>query len=137
MPHCIIVASIGAAIVGLFTCINSAAAEMGPCRSDGNWITCGSGNGAARVVEKSISPSGRLAFVWRLTDRAPGNVPHDNDPYLENFIVRIKDGAVLAHSRGSYWDLGSKIAQAFVITAWSPDSHLFIKVEQRANSASA
>ena len=37
---------------------------------------------------------------------------------------------------GSYWDLGSKIAVAFVFTAWSPDSHLFIKVEQRAESAS-
>ena len=83
-----------------------------------------------------MSPSRRLAFAWRLTDRAPGNVPHENDPNLENFIVRITDGTVLAKSHGSYWDLGSKIAVAFVFTALSLDSHLFIKVEQRAESAS-
>ena len=47
------------------------------------------------------------------------------------------DGAILAKSHGSYWDLSTKIAKAYLITAWSPDSRLLVKVEQRAGFASA
>jgi hypothetical protein len=98
---------------------------------------CGSGAGAVRTFYKTTSPSGRLAFGWRLTDRPPTVVPEENDPNLENIVVRIDDGAILAKSHGSYWDLGSKIAKAHVSAAWSPDSHLALKVEQRVGFASA
>ena len=98
---------------------------------------CGSGEGAARTFYKTTSPSGRLAFGWRLTDRPPTVVPEENDLNLENIVVRVGDGAILAKSHGSYWDLGTKIAKAHVSAAWSPDSHLAVKVEQRSESASA
>ena len=98
---------------------------------------CGSGNGAARAIVKTISPSQRLAFAWRLTNRPPINGPDDNDPNLQNLIVRLKDGAMLAKSQGAYWDLSTKIAKAYLMAAWSPDSHLLVKVEQRAAFASA
>jgi len=98
---------------------------------------CGSGAGAVRTLYKTTSPSGRLAFGWRLTDRLPTVVPEENDPNLENILVRIGDGAILAKSHGSYWDLGTKIAKAHVSAAWSPDSHLALKVEQRVGFASA
>jgi hypothetical protein len=100
-------------------------------------LMCGSGDGAARAIIKTISPSKHFAFAWRLADRAPTDRPGENDPNLENMIVRIADGAVLAKSRGSYWDLGTKIAKAYLFTAWSPDSRLLVKVEQRAEFASA
>jgi hypothetical protein len=116
----------------------TAAAEMGPCRPDNQgFVTCGAGDGAARAIAKTISPSKRLAFAWRLTNRPPTSTPDENDPDLENLIVRIRDGAVLAKSRGSYWDLGTKIAKAYIFTVWSPDSRLLIKVEQRAERSSA
>jgi hypothetical protein len=116
----------------------AARAEMGPCAPDGQgWLICGSGDGAAQVIVKTISPSGRLAFAWRLVNRPPTDRPGENDPNLENLIVRLQDGAVLAKSRGSYWDLGTKIAKAYAFAAWSPDSRLMIKVEQSARSASA
>jgi hypothetical protein len=98
---------------------------------------CGSGDGAVRTFYKATSPSGRLAFGWRLTDRPPTVVPKENDPNLENVVVRIGDGAILAQSHGAYWDLGTKIAEAHVSAAWSPDSRLAVKVEQRADFASA
>src|SRR5260370_37909234 len=98
---------------------------------------CGIADGAARTFYKTTSPSGRLAFGWRLTDRPPTVVPEENDPNLENIVVRIGDGAILAKSHGSYWDLGTKIAKAHVSAAWSADSHLSLKVEQRAGFASA
>lgn len=114
-----------------------AAAEMGPCAPAVFDLMCGSGDGAARAIVKTISPSKRLAFAWRLADRPPNNRPEENDPNLENFVVRLEDGAVLAKSQGAYWDLGSKIAKAYLMTAWSPDSRLLVKVEQRAEFASA
>lgn len=126
------------AFVSLLLSLGKASAEMGPCRPDDQGIvTCGSGDGAAQVIYKTMSPSKRLAFAWRLTDRPPTAKPNENDPHLENFVVRIDDGTILARSRGSYWDLGNKIARAFLFTAWSPNSHLMFKVEQRSESAVA
>lgn len=112
-------------------------AEIGPCTPADFDLMCGTGNGAARAVLKTLSPSKRLAFAWRLTNRRPTSRSDDNDPNLENFVIRIEDGTVLAKSHGAYWDLGTKIAKAYLMTAWSPDSHLLVKVEQRAESASA
>jgi len=114
-----------------------AAAEMGPCKPANFDLLCGSGDGAAHAVVKTISPSKRLAFAWRLANQPPINVPGEHNPELENFVVRIGDGAVLAKSGGSYWDLSTKIAKAYLMTAWSPDSHLLVKVEQRADFALA
>jgi hypothetical protein len=116
---------------------NSARAEMGPCVPAVFDLICGNGAGAARAIVKTVSPSKRLAFAWRLSNRPPTDRPEQNDPYLENFVVRTEDGAVLARSHGAYWDLGSKIAKAFLIAAWSPDSHLLFRVEQSAVSSSA
>lgn len=117
--------------------VNSARADMGPCTPAVFDLICGNGPGAARAIVKTVSPSKRLAFAWRLSNRPPTNRPEQNDPYLENFVVRIDDGAVLARSHGAYWDLGSKIAKAFLIAAWSPDSRLLFRVEQSAVSSSA
>ena len=116
---------------------SSAAAEMGPCTPATFDLICGSGDGAARVIVKTISPSKRLAFAWRLANRPPTDRPEVGDPNLENLIVRIVDGVVLTRSHGSYWDLSTKIAKAYLITAWSPDSRLLVKVEQQAGFASA
>jgi len=113
-----------------------ASAEMGPCAAVEFDLQCGSGNNAARVIVKTISPSRHIGFAWRLTGRPPGK-PEENDPNLENLIVRLEDGAVLAKSHGAYWDLSTKIAKAYLMTAWSPDSRLLFKVEQREDSVSA
>jgi len=86
---------------------------------------------------KLSSPSKRLAFAWRLTGRPPISPPEKDDTDLENMIVRLVDGSTIATSRGAYWDLSTKIAKAYLMTAWSPDSHLLVKVEQRAESVSA
>jgi hypothetical protein len=107
-----------------------APAEMGPCRPDasGN-LFCGEGNGAARVIPKATSPSGRLALAWRLTDRPPTTRPDDDDPALENLIVRITDGVVLAKLQGRYWDTGDRYAKGqYLFAAWSPDSRLLVRI---------
>lgn len=127
------------AALGLFAAASfTASAEMGRCVPDGEgYMICGGGDGAARVIAKTISPSKRLAFAWRLTNRPPTARPSNDDPDLENLIVRIEDGAVLAKSHGSYWDLGQKIAKQYMFSVWSPDSHLLVKIAQSAEFTSA
>jgi len=132
-----IAVAVAVSLSALTSALSNAAAEMGPCTPATFDFICGSGDGAARVIVKTISPSKRLAFAWRLANRPPTDRPEEDDPNLENLIVRIADGAVLARSHGSYWDLSTKIAKAYLITAWSPDSRLLVKVEQRAGFASA
>lgn len=107
-----------------------ARAEMGPCIPDDRGsLTCGTGVGAARVIPKTTSPSNRLAFAWRLTSSAPGYQLHEGNPDLESLIVRVEDGAILAKSRGTYWDMGDRYARAqYLSAAWSPDSRLLIRM---------
>jgi hypothetical protein len=107
-----------------------ARAEMGPCIPDDRGsLTCGKGVGAARVIPKTTSPSNKLALAWRLTSSAPGYQLHEDNPDLESLIVRIADGAILAKSPGTYWDMGDRYAKAQYLTAaWSPDSRLLIRM---------
>src|SRR6202042_2599135 len=98
---------VAVSLSALMSAPSTAAAEMGPCRPATFDLICGSGDGAARVIVKTISPSKRLAFAWRLADRPPTDRPAEGDPNLENLIIRIADGAVLARSHGSYWDLST------------------------------
>jgi hypothetical protein len=113
-----------------------ARAEMGPCIPDDRGsLTCGNGVSSARVIPKTNSPSNRLALAWRLTSSAPGYQLHEDNPDLESLIVRIADGAVLAKSRGTYWDMGDRYAKAQYLTAaWSPDSRLLIRMAGKGDA---
>ncbi len=108
--------------------------EMGPCLPDDHGsLTCGYGDGAARIIPKTTSPSGRLALAWRLTDKPPTHRPRDSDPSLESLIVRIEDGTILAKSKGTYWDIGNRYApRQYLRAAWSPDSRLMIRTAGRS-----
>jgi hypothetical protein len=126
MPHQI-VAFFLCALVASFIWPTPATAEMGPCRPAGEeTLICGIGDGVASVIPQTISPSKRLAVGWRLTNRAPISKPYDHDPDLENIILRIEDGAVLAKTHGTYWRAAGRTARANVFAAWSPDSRLLV-----------
>jgi hypothetical protein len=58
-------------------------------------LTCGQGDGAARVIDKTMSPSKRLALAWRSMDHPPTEPAEDYDD-LELLLIRLKDGAVLS-----------------------------------------
>src|SRR6266700_1121119 len=77
-----------------------ASAETGPCKSDGGGsMICGEGDGAARVIEGTISPSRGLALAWRFPDRPPTEAPSDPQP-IEDLVIRLRDGAILAKQEG-------------------------------------
>jgi hypothetical protein len=67
-----------ACIASVFICAD-AHAGMGPCVPDEHQgLVCGSGDGAARVIEETLSPSKRFALAWRTPDGTPDDQP-DSD----------------------------------------------------------
>ena len=130
------------ALAALIVGPDRATAEMGRCVPTGkdvyageDILVCGNGEGSARVVPKTTSPSKRLALAWRLTDRPPVYQPVEHDHHLENVIVRIEDGAILAKTHSAYWLTSDRTEKANVIASWSPDSHLLIAGTQGIESA--
>jgi len=128
--------AIALAFAALVIAPSIARAEIGPCIPDDRGsLTCGNGVSSARVIPKTTSPSNRLALAWRLTSSAPGYQLHEGNPDLESLIVRIADGAILAKSQGTYWNMGDRYAKAQYLTAaWSPDSHLLIRMAGKGDA---
>jgi hypothetical protein len=90
---------------------------MGPCKPDKfDGLTCGSDNGAARVVDNTISPSKRLALAWRATGAPPTDQPGDYDDDIEVLIVRLADGGT-----GD-----THVNHVSEFATWSPDSRFVI-----------
>ncbi len=114
------------AVCALIASAPGALAEMGPCRPDKfGGLTCGSGNGAARVIADTLSPSKRLALAWRSTKGPPTEVPSGDTEIL---VVRVADGAILATSTGIYWNTGEASANRLEeLATWSPNSRLLIR----------
>src|SRR5215510_6123734 len=111
-----------AAVFAVFSLMAPPAmAEMGPCRPDDHEsFICGSGAGAARVIADTLSPSKRLALAWRSLAGPPTEEPND-DP--EILVVRLADGAILAASKGMYWNTGEARANRLEeLATWSPIS---------------
>jgi len=103
-------------------------AQTGPCQPDKDGgLTCGSGPGAARVVEGTMSPSKRFAFAWRALGSSSADDP-DPDK-VENLLIRISDGAVLWSARGRYWQTaGSRSNHIDEGAVWSPNSRFAVEV---------
>lgn len=116
------------AIAVLIGAATDAQAEMGPCKPDAaDGLTCGSGIGAARVIEDTVSPDERFAFAWRDPEAAPDDTP-EGYQQMEFLLVRIADGAVLAKDKTYYWQTGNGRANRVEeIAIWSPDSRIAVR----------
>ena len=90
-------------------------------------LVCGTGKGALRVFADTTSPSRNYAFAWRTAQGLPSGDEAPND--VENVLVRVTDGAVLATLGGTYWETGGMRANRYeLLAAWSPDSRSVIEV---------
>ena len=80
-----------------------------------------------RVLADTISPSKQYAFAWRSPDGLPTG--DDAPSGVENILIRLSDGAVLAKLGGAYWETGKMRANRYDSTAaWSSDSRAVIEV---------
>jgi hypothetical protein len=91
-------------------------------------LVCGEGKAAMRVVADTTSPSKSYAFAWRSEQglKPSGDLP---PPGVENLLIRLADGAVLAKLGGRYWATGEmRTNRHDLLAAWSPDSRSVIEV---------
>jgi hypothetical protein len=124
------VALLAAAAMILATVTHLAAAEierLGPCQADSHeGLVCGTGDGAARVLAGTTSPSQRLALAWRTPGGPPTEEPDTDD--LELLLIRLSDGAILSKQKGEVWDTGeSHSNRRDEKAAWSRDSRLMVE----------
>ncbi|WP_275190380.1 hypothetical protein [Bradyrhizobium sp. CSA112] len=90
-------------------------------------LVCGAGKDALRVFANTTSPSKNYAFAWRTPQGLPSGDDTPNN--VENVLIRVTDGAVLATLGGTYWETGERRANRYeLIAAWSPDSQAVIEV---------
>ena len=90
-------------------------------------LVCGAGKDALRVFANTTSPSRNYAFAWRTAQGLPSGDDIPND--VENVLIRVSDGAVLAKLGGTYWETGGMRANRYdLLAAWSPDSRSVIEV---------
>ena len=77
----------------------AACAEIGPCVPDGSegfanrGLVCGSGAGAARVIDGTISPDGAKALAWRVEGAAPTAEPDDSDKIDLLVLIAIQSAS--------------------------------------------
>lgn len=91
-------------------------------------LVCGEGNDAVRVFADTISPSKKFAFAWRTSKGLPSG--HDLPAGdIENVLIRLDDGAVLAKLGGEYWATGETMANRYEqLAVWSADSRTVVEV---------
>jgi hypothetical protein len=109
--------------------LQAAAVHAQACVADQHGgLVCGEGKAAMRVVADTTSPSKNYAFAWRSEQGLPSG--RDVAPSgVENVLIRISDGAVLAKLGGTYWATGDMRANRYdLLAAWSPDSQAVIEV---------
>jgi hypothetical protein len=117
-------------LLGLLAAL-PARAEMGPCRLDAiEDLQCGTGAGAARVIDDTQSPNNKLAFAWSLLEADPAERP-DEDDKIELLLVRLKDGVILGKGDTGFWanSHGRSNNKREEIT-WSSNSRLAARVFQ-------
>jgi hypothetical protein len=105
-----------------------ALADTGPCRlnAEREIQICGTGDGAAIVIRDTQSPSKKIALAWRTPGGPPTEQPDDEK--IELLVLRLSDGAILARSKGAYWDTGEMhVNRLEERAAWSPNSRLLVR----------
>ena len=125
------VAIVAAAAVVLAAVVRLAAAEadrLGACAPDAHeGLICGTGDGAARVIADTLSPSKRLALAWRTPGGPPTEQPDDDDA-IELLLIRLSDGAIFSRQKGEYWSTGETHSnRKQEKAAWSRDSRLMVE----------
>jgi len=117
-----------AAIIAV-SLLNMTVAATAGCAADQHGaLICGEGRDAARVFAETISPSKKFAFGWRTANGLPAGRELPSAE-IENVLIRLDDGVVLAKLGGQYWATGEMVANRYQqLAVWSPDSRAVVEV---------
>lgn len=108
--------------------LQTAAVRAEACVADQNGdLVCGAGKTASRVFADTTSPSKGYAFAWRTAQGLPSG--RDAPSGVENVLIRVSDGTVLATLGGTHWETGEMRAnRSELMATWSPDSRAVVEV---------
>lgn len=105
----------------------SLAAQAGACIADKFGLVCGEGKDALRVFPDTLSPSKTYAFAWKSPTGLTSG--HDLPSDVEDDLVRLADGHILAKLGGQDWTTGQSQANRYaLVAAWSPDGRAVVEV---------
>jgi hypothetical protein len=114
-------------LLALYAAPTAAVQAQGCVADQGGDLVCGAGKSALRVFADTTSPSKNYAFAWRTAQGLPSGRDAPND--VENILIRVADGAVLAKLGGAHWETGEMRAnRSDLMAAWSPDSRSVIEI---------
>ena len=116
------------AVVLALLSLQNAALAAGPCVADQHdGFVCGEGGQAVRALSETMSPSRKFAFAWHSSDGISGKEFSPGD--VEDLLIRLDDGQVLAKLGGNYWDTGQARANRHATLAvWAADSRGVVEV---------
>lgn len=102
-----------------------------PCVREEMTTVCNGDHPALRVVEETTSPSGRYAMAWVVPEDAASIARLERDSAdgsmslpggePENVVVRLRDGAVIAHAGSTHFGDHELYNYAELSATWSAD----------------
>jgi hypothetical protein len=116
------------AVVLALLLLQNAVLAAGPCVADqhGGFV-CRKDGQAVRALSETMSPSRKFAFAWHSSDGVSGKEFSPGD--VEDLLIRLDDGQVLAKLGGNYWDTGQARANRYATLAvWAADSRGVVEV---------
>jgi hypothetical protein len=112
-------------------------AQEAACKAERATIVCEAGDRVLRVIQKSQSPTGRYGVAWTTRQAKPQGAKYEEAPDgavtvhgadVDNFLVRLSDGKLLAKLAGEYFSDKPNYLSSDHFSHWSPDGGYLVEV---------
>ncbi len=117
--------------------VQPASAQEAACKAERATIVCKAGDRVLRVIQKSLSPSGRYGVAWTTRQARPQGAKYEEAPDgavtvhgadVDNFLVRLSDGKLLAKLAGEHFSDKPSYLSTDHFSHWSPDGSYLVEV---------
>ena len=117
--------------------LQPASAEEAACKAERATIVCKTGDRMLRVIQKSQSPAGRYGVAWATRaakpqgaqyEEAPDGTVTVHDADVDNFLIRLADGKLLAKLAGEHFSDQPSYLSTDHFSHWSPEGSYLVEV---------
>jgi hypothetical protein len=117
--------------------VQSASAQATACKAERATTVCKAGDRMLRVIQKSQSPDGRYGVAWTTRAAKPQGAQYEEAPDgavtvhgadVDNFLVRLPDGKLLAKLAGEHFSDKPNYLSSDHFSYWSPDGNYLVEV---------
>jgi hypothetical protein len=112
-------------------------AQESACKPERATIVCNAGDRVLRVIQKSLSPDVRYGVAWMTREAKPQGAKYQeapdgavtvHDADVDNFLVRLTDGKLLAKLTGGHFSDQPNYLSSDHFSYWSPDGGYLVVV---------